>query len=169
MGNVLMWIGISPGKYRKLCSINFCSTFPSQPVWLDSFPLSVLFPKTLLLKFLFVSSPLAGIIPNCYKWHTWASESWEAVSNFQRFSKPVPGNGCREKRQWQRAPAGYKHFQLLATLWTLQCFTLFVFQASNILFSHPHLFQHPFLKLAKPLSSLTPLILAAKEAMKSNR
>jgi len=31
------------------------------------------------------------------------------------------------------------------------------------------LLQHPFLKLAKPLSSLTPLILAAKEAMKSNR
>ncbi|TMS20700.1 Serine/threonine-protein kinase PAK 2 [Larimichthys crocea] len=29
--------------------------------------------------------------------------------------------------------------------------------------------QHPFLKLAKPLSSLTPLILAAKEAMKGNR
>uniref|UniRef100_A0A3Q1BZJ6 non-specific serine/threonine protein kinase n=1 Tax=Amphiprion ocellaris TaxID=80972 RepID=A0A3Q1BZJ6_AMPOC len=28
------------------------------------------------------------------------------------------------------------------------------------------LLQHPFLKLAKPLSSLTPLILAAKEAMK---
>lgn len=45
----------------------------------------------------------------------------------------------------------------------------FVVQASNVLFSHPHLFQHPFLKLAKPLSSLTPLILAAKEAMKSNR
>uniref|UniRef100_A0A3Q0R311 non-specific serine/threonine protein kinase n=1 Tax=Amphilophus citrinellus TaxID=61819 RepID=A0A3Q0R311_AMPCI len=31
------------------------------------------------------------------------------------------------------------------------------------------LLQHPFLKLAKPLSSLTPLILAAKEAIKSNR
>ncbi|XP_036409804.1 serine/threonine-protein kinase PAK 2-like [Megalops cyprinoides] len=31
------------------------------------------------------------------------------------------------------------------------------------------LLQHPFLKMAKPLSSLTPLILAAKEAMKSNR
>uniref|UniRef100_A0A8D3B1C6 non-specific serine/threonine protein kinase n=1 Tax=Scophthalmus maximus TaxID=52904 RepID=A0A8D3B1C6_SCOMX len=31
------------------------------------------------------------------------------------------------------------------------------------------LLQHPFLKLAKPLSSLTPLILAAKEAMKGNR
>ncbi|MED6267374.1 Serine/threonine-protein kinase PAK 2 [Characodon lateralis] len=31
------------------------------------------------------------------------------------------------------------------------------------------LLQHPFLKQAKPLSSLTPLILAAKEAMKSNR
>uniref|UniRef100_A0A4X1TVB7 non-specific serine/threonine protein kinase n=1 Tax=Sus scrofa TaxID=9823 RepID=A0A4X1TVB7_PIG len=31
------------------------------------------------------------------------------------------------------------------------------------------LLQHPFLKLAKPLSSLTPLIMAAKEAMKSNR
>ncbi|XP_037833619.1 serine/threonine-protein kinase PAK 2 [Kryptolebias marmoratus] len=31
------------------------------------------------------------------------------------------------------------------------------------------LLQDPFLKLAKPLSSLTPLILAAKEAMKSNR
>uniref|UniRef100_A0A674CCM7 non-specific serine/threonine protein kinase n=1 Tax=Salmo trutta TaxID=8032 RepID=A0A674CCM7_SALTR len=30
------------------------------------------------------------------------------------------------------------------------------------------LLQHPFLKLAKPLSSLTPLILAAKEAMKGN-
>uniref|UniRef100_A0A8C7XYM2 non-specific serine/threonine protein kinase n=1 Tax=Oryzias sinensis TaxID=183150 RepID=A0A8C7XYM2_9TELE len=29
--------------------------------------------------------------------------------------------------------------------------------------------QHPFLKLAKPLSSLTPLILAAKEAMKGSR
>ncbi|XP_068136555.1 serine/threonine-protein kinase PAK 2 [Hyperolius riggenbachi] len=31
------------------------------------------------------------------------------------------------------------------------------------------LLQHPFLKLAKPLSSLTPLILAAKDAMKGNR
>ncbi|KAM4739342.1 serine/threonine-protein kinase PAK 2b [Anableps anableps] len=31
------------------------------------------------------------------------------------------------------------------------------------------LLQHPFLKLAKPLSSLTPLILAAKEAMKGTR
>uniref|UniRef100_A0AAQ6A3U6 non-specific serine/threonine protein kinase n=1 Tax=Amphiprion ocellaris TaxID=80972 RepID=A0AAQ6A3U6_AMPOC len=31
------------------------------------------------------------------------------------------------------------------------------------------LLQHPFLRLAKPLSSLTPLILAAKEAMRSNR
>uniref|UniRef100_A0AAR2KBB8 non-specific serine/threonine protein kinase n=1 Tax=Pygocentrus nattereri TaxID=42514 RepID=A0AAR2KBB8_PYGNA len=31
------------------------------------------------------------------------------------------------------------------------------------------LLQHPFLKLAKPLSSLTPLILAAKEAMKCSR
>uniref|UniRef100_K7FEE2 non-specific serine/threonine protein kinase n=1 Tax=Pelodiscus sinensis TaxID=13735 RepID=K7FEE2_PELSI len=35
--------------------------------------------------------------------------------------------------------------------------------------SAKELLQHPFLKLAKPLSSLTPLILAAKEAMKSNR
>ncbi|XP_060729642.1 serine/threonine-protein kinase PAK 2a isoform X1 [Tachysurus vachellii] len=35
--------------------------------------------------------------------------------------------------------------------------------------SGKELLQHPFLKLAKPLSSLTPLILAAKEAMKSNR
>lgn len=31
------------------------------------------------------------------------------------------------------------------------------------------LLQHPFLKLAKPLSSLTPLILASKEAMKTSR
>uniref|UniRef100_UPI00358EB7AE serine/threonine-protein kinase PAK 1-like n=1 Tax=Myxine glutinosa TaxID=7769 RepID=UPI00358EB7AE len=31
------------------------------------------------------------------------------------------------------------------------------------------LLQHPFLKLAKPLSSLTPLILAAKDAIKNNR
>uniref|UniRef100_A0A3Q3EV41 non-specific serine/threonine protein kinase n=1 Tax=Kryptolebias marmoratus TaxID=37003 RepID=A0A3Q3EV41_KRYMA len=31
------------------------------------------------------------------------------------------------------------------------------------------LLQHPFLKVAKPLSSLTPLILAAKEAMKGSR
>uniref|UniRef100_A0A3P9Q9Q3 non-specific serine/threonine protein kinase n=1 Tax=Poecilia reticulata TaxID=8081 RepID=A0A3P9Q9Q3_POERE len=31
------------------------------------------------------------------------------------------------------------------------------------------LLQHPFLKLAKPLSSLTPLILAAKDAMKGTR
>uniref|UniRef100_A0A671VD63 non-specific serine/threonine protein kinase n=1 Tax=Sparus aurata TaxID=8175 RepID=A0A671VD63_SPAAU len=31
------------------------------------------------------------------------------------------------------------------------------------------LLQHPFLKVAKPLSSLTPLILAAKDAMRSNR
>ena len=29
--------------------------------------------------------------------------------------------------------------------------------------------QHPFLKIAKPLSSLNPLILAAKEAAKANR
>uniref|UniRef100_A0A8D0H846 non-specific serine/threonine protein kinase n=1 Tax=Sphenodon punctatus TaxID=8508 RepID=A0A8D0H846_SPHPU len=36
-------------------------------------------------------------------------------------------------------------------------------------FSYILLGWHPFLKLAKPLSSLTPLILAAKEAMKSNR
>ncbi|XP_026195595.1 serine/threonine-protein kinase PAK 2-like [Anabas testudineus] len=35
--------------------------------------------------------------------------------------------------------------------------------------SGQELLQHPFLKLAKPLSSLTPLILAAKEAMKGNR
>ncbi|XP_069069710.1 serine/threonine-protein kinase PAK 2 [Pleurodeles waltl] len=35
--------------------------------------------------------------------------------------------------------------------------------------SAKELLQHPFLRLAKPLSSLTPLILAAKEAMKSNR
>ncbi|KAL8187671.1 UNVERIFIED_CONTAM: Serine/threonine-protein kinase PAK 2 [Gekko kuhli] len=35
--------------------------------------------------------------------------------------------------------------------------------------SAKELLQHSFLKLAKPLSSLTPLILAAKEAMKSNR
>ncbi|KAF7201474.1 transcript variant X3 [Nothobranchius furzeri] len=35
--------------------------------------------------------------------------------------------------------------------------------------SGKELLQHPFLKLAKPLSSLTPLILAAKEAMKGNR
>uniref|UniRef100_A0A3Q3KPL3 non-specific serine/threonine protein kinase n=1 Tax=Mastacembelus armatus TaxID=205130 RepID=A0A3Q3KPL3_9TELE len=34
--------------------------------------------------------------------------------------------------------------------------------------SGKELLQHPFLKLAKPLSSLTPLILAAKEAMRSN-
>ncbi|XP_029286253.1 serine/threonine-protein kinase PAK 2b [Cottoperca gobio] len=36
-------------------------------------------------------------------------------------------------------------------------------------FGGKELLQHPFLKLAKPLSSLTPLILAAKEAMKGNR
>ncbi|KPP62069.1 serine/threonine-protein kinase PAK 2-like [Scleropages formosus] len=35
--------------------------------------------------------------------------------------------------------------------------------------SGKELLQHPFLKLAKPLSSRTPLILAAKEAMKSSR
>ncbi|KAF6726280.1 Serine/threonine-protein kinase PAK 2 [Oryzias melastigma] len=35
--------------------------------------------------------------------------------------------------------------------------------------SGKELLQHPFLKMAKPLSSLTPLILAAKEAMRSNR
>ncbi|XP_038671150.1 serine/threonine-protein kinase PAK 2-like [Scyliorhinus canicula] len=35
--------------------------------------------------------------------------------------------------------------------------------------SGQELLQHPFLKLAKPMSSLTPLILAAKDAMKSNR
>ncbi|XP_015270878.1 PREDICTED: serine/threonine-protein kinase PAK 2 [Gekko japonicus] len=35
--------------------------------------------------------------------------------------------------------------------------------------SAKELLQHSFMKLAKPLSSLTPLILAAKEAMKSNR
>ena len=31
------------------------------------------------------------------------------------------------------------------------------------------LLQYPFLKLAKPLTSLTPLIMATKEALKSNR
>ncbi|XP_006006367.1 serine/threonine-protein kinase PAK 1 isoform X1 [Latimeria chalumnae] len=35
--------------------------------------------------------------------------------------------------------------------------------------SAKELLQHPFLKLAKPLASLTPLIIAAKEAAKSNR
>lgn len=30
------------------------------------------------------------------------------------------------------------------------------------------IFQHPFLKLARPLASLTPLILAAKEAAKQH-
>ncbi|KAF3845233.1 hypothetical protein F7725_008396 [Dissostichus mawsoni] len=37
----------------------------------------------------------------------------------------------------------------------------------NFLYTQHQL--HPFLKQAKPLSSLTPLILAAKEAMRSNR
>ncbi|XP_069748188.1 serine/threonine-protein kinase PAK 1 isoform X2 [Narcine bancroftii] len=35
--------------------------------------------------------------------------------------------------------------------------------------SAKELLQHPFLKVAKPLSSLTPLILAAKDAAKNNR
>uniref|UniRef100_UPI00398E4321 serine/threonine-protein kinase PAK 3 isoform X2 n=1 Tax=Pristiophorus japonicus TaxID=55135 RepID=UPI00398E4321 len=35
--------------------------------------------------------------------------------------------------------------------------------------SAKELLQHPFLKFAKPLSSLTPLIIAAKEAVKNNR
>ncbi|XP_048461146.1 serine/threonine-protein kinase PAK 3-like isoform X1 [Rhincodon typus] len=35
--------------------------------------------------------------------------------------------------------------------------------------SAQELLQHPFLKFAKPLSSLTPLIIAAKEAVKNNR
>lgn len=35
--------------------------------------------------------------------------------------------------------------------------------------SSRELLQHPFLRLSKPLSSLTPLILAAKEAMRSSR
>ncbi|XP_067903403.1 serine/threonine-protein kinase PAK 3 isoform X2 [Heterodontus francisci] len=35
--------------------------------------------------------------------------------------------------------------------------------------SAEELLQHPFLKFAKPLSSLTPLIIAAKEAVKNNR
>uniref|UniRef100_A0A4W3JKT7 non-specific serine/threonine protein kinase n=1 Tax=Callorhinchus milii TaxID=7868 RepID=A0A4W3JKT7_CALMI len=35
--------------------------------------------------------------------------------------------------------------------------------------SAKELLQHPFLKVAKPLSSLTPLIVAAKEAVKNNR
>lgn len=39
----------------------------------------------------------------------------------------------------------------------------------TVLFFFVNRVQHPFLKLAKPLSSLTPLILAAKEAMKGNR
>jgi len=34
----------------------------------------------------------------------------------------------------------------------------------NLLFA----LQHPFLKLARPLASLTPLIMAAKEATKGN-
>ncbi|KAJ8782028.1 hypothetical protein J1605_010541 [Eschrichtius robustus] len=34
--------------------------------------------------------------------------------------------------------------------------------------SAKELLQHPFLKLAKPLSSLTPLIIAAKEAIKNS-
>uniref|UniRef100_A0A2K5CBX8 non-specific serine/threonine protein kinase n=1 Tax=Aotus nancymaae TaxID=37293 RepID=A0A2K5CBX8_AOTNA len=35
--------------------------------------------------------------------------------------------------------------------------------------SAKELLQHPFLKLTKPFSTLTPLIMAAKEAMKSHR
>ena len=46
-------------------------------------------------------------------------------------------------------------------------YRLFKRSFTNLLFLSS--WQHPFLKLAKPLSSLTPLILAAKEAMKSNR
>ncbi len=45
---------------------------------------------------------------------------------------------------------------------SLTCLDLFIDQSYCRL-------QHPFLKLAKPLSSLTPLILAAKDAMKNNR
>lgn len=45
------------------------------------------------------------------------------------------------------------------------------FTFSSFLLSSSLLFlsQHQFLKMAKPLSSLTPLILAAKEAAKNNR
>lgn len=65
--------------------------------------------------------------------------------------------GSKELLQVRRASV-YQQSSLLLKVPLFDCLFVFFFHA-----------QHPFLKLAKPLSSLTPLILAAKEAMKGNR
>lgn len=57
-----------------------------------------------------VSPSLSGLIPDCHKWHTRASEPRETVPGVQRFPQLLPGDGRREARRKQRAAAGQTRF-----------------------------------------------------------
>lgn len=49
----------------------------------------------------------------------------------------------------------------------MEC-TIILVDYSSLTGCFPSFFQHPFLRLAKPLANLQPLILAAKEAQKGH-
>lgn len=103
---------------------------------------------------------ITGLVFNRHQRDPRAAESREAVPCLQVLPVPLSGDGRGETRIRQGAAAG----RLTLTLTTHSDKLIPLFIAYLFIY-----LQHPFLKLAKPLSSLTPLILAAKEAMRSNR
>lgn len=139
-----------------------CHPFFARLTWINCCerPYEIAVTRSLCL----VSSSLAGVVPDCHKWHARAPEPREAVPGVQRLPQLLPGDGRRETRRQQRAAPGQTSF--LFTKDFLPLLKVPLFDCLFVFFFHA---QHPFLKLAKPLSSLTPLILAAKEAMKGNR
>lgn len=106
---------------------------------------------------------VVGALFNRHEWDPWASESREAIACFPSLPVPLFGDGRGETRVRQGTAAGRNEDGWLVKLQycVLSDKVKQIKKCSSL--------QHPFLKLAKPLSSLTPLILAAKEAMRSNR
>lgn len=116
-----------------------------------------------MLLFLFWSS--TGPVLNRHQRDSRAAEPGEALPRVQVLPVPLSGDGRGEARLGPGTAAGSDSLARAKnrngrsgadTQTRVRRVRLF-------------LSQHPFLKLAKPLSSLTPLILAAKEAMRSNR
>lgn len=98
----------------------------------------------------------ASALPDRYPRQTGDQREGEAKSRVPGFPRSVPRGGRGSTSHRARATEG-KFWPTII--------------GNNHTRSHPILFatlQHPFLKLARPLASLTPLIMAAKEATKGH-
>ncbi|KAL0588615.1 Serine/threonine-protein kinase PAK 3 [Plecturocebus cupreus] len=90
------------------------------------------------------------IISKCYR-------NFEIYVSFSKALYLIATNGTPELQNPERLSAVFRDF-------LNRCLEMDVDRRG----SAKELLQHPFLKLAKPLSSLTPLIIAAKEAIKNS-